>query len=243
MLREALGGFATFLGYYVAMVVVLLALRSLVGLPGELFRKALHIGVAGSTLVLLHAFETWYAAALVPLAFGVLAYFVIGWAERFPRAMRALRERRSGEVRASLALVFLTMAALVALGWGWLGAGSRYAVAVAMLAWGFGDSAAAIVGKRWGHRRLRHAWVDGHKTVEGTIAMFAFAAAAAFVALVAYTPWPWYLCLVVALSVALAAAGTELVSHWGTDTVTVPVATFACLLAIVGALSTAGVVR
>lgn len=240
MFREAVVGSAAFIGYYLAMVVVLFAARRLLGLAGELYRKLFHIGVAGSVFVLLHAFTLWHVSALTALTFGILVYFVIGWAERFPRAMQALQEREPGEIRSSLALMFLTIAALIALGWGWLGEGYKFTVVVAIMAWGFGDASAALVGKRWGKRRLTHEWVDGKKTLEGTTAMLAFAAAAVLVALVAYTGWPWYLCLFVALLVAPAAAGTELVSHRGVDTVTVPLATFAWFLMITVALRALG---
>lgn len=242
VLREALIGGAAFVGYYVAMVTLLFLARRLIGISGELYRKLFHIGVAGSVFVLLHAFTLWHVSTATAVVFGFLVYFVIGWAERFPRAMRALEEREPGEIRSSLALMFLTIAVLIALGWGWLGDEYKFTVVVSIMAWGFGDASAALIGKRWGKQRLTHEWVDGKKTVEGTLAMLAFAAAAILVTLVAYTAWPWYLCVVVALLVAPAAAGTELVSHQGVDTVTVPLATFAWFLVVVAALSALGLI-
>lgn len=224
------------------MVVVLFALRRLLRLSGELYRKLFHISVAASVFVLLHVFETWYLAALAALGFGAVVYFVIAWAGRFPRLMKALEERKPGEVRSSLALMFFTIAALIALGWGWFGAESKYLVAAPMMAWGFGDAAAALIGKKWGRRRLDHAWVDNAKTAEGTLAMFAFAAAATFLTLVGYSVAPWHTCLLVAVLVAPVAAWTELVSRNGVDTITVPFATFAGLLVVVKALAYAGVV-
>ncbi len=139
MLRETLVGTAAFLGYYLAMVAVLFSLSRWLKLPGELFRKLLHVSVAASAFVLVHMFETWYLAALAAVSVGLLSYLVITWAERFPRIMKALRERAPGEVRSSLTLIFLTMIGLITLGWGWLGAEARYMVIAPLMAWGLGD--------------------------------------------------------------------------------------------------------
>lgn len=242
MLRDVLLGLVAYLGYFVALVVVLFAARALIGLRGELFRKLFHISVAASVFVLLHAFGAWYVAALVAIGFGALVYGVMYLAERFPAILRALEERRPGEIRSSLALMFVTIAVLIALGWGWLGPQSKYMVIVPIMAWGFGDAAAALIGKRWGRRLLHGRWVDNKKTVEGTLAMLAFAATAAFITLLAYTGWPWYVCLLVAALIAPAAAVTELVTRNGMDTVTVPMATFAWLLVVTRVLALLGLV-
>lgn len=241
MLREALIGSAAFLAYYVAVVIVLLAVRRLLKPPGELVRKLFHISVAGSMFVPLHLLTSWQLAAGMLLGFGVLFYIVISWAGRYPRFMRALHERHPGEVRSSLALMFFTMAVLFALGWGWLDPDSKFMVVAPIMGWGFGDAAAALVGKKWGRHRLSHPWVDNKKTTEGTIAMVVFAAAAILVTLIGYTAWPWYACLLVALLVAPVTAVVELVTRNGLDTVTVPLGTFTWLLAVVTLLGRLGV--
>lgn len=240
MLPELLIGVAKLLAYYLAMAITLFGLRKLTGLSGELYRKLFHITVAGSIFVLLHGFNDWRAAAVGVLLFGLAVYAVVRVAEYLPRVMRALRERKPGEIRSSLLLMFFTMAALIALGWGWLGADHKYMVAAPLMAWGFGDAAAALVGKRWGRRQLKHPWVDNAKTVEGTLAMLAFASAATFVTLLMYTGWPWHTSLLVALLVAPAAALTELVSRNGVDTVTVPLVTWVWLLILVKLLGFTG---
>src|SRR5690606_15405887 len=97
VLREALIGSAAYLVYWLTAVAVLLCARRLFGLGGELFRKLLHIIVASSVFVLLNVFDTWWLAALAPVGFGAAVYLVIGWAERIPRVMRILEERKPGE--------------------------------------------------------------------------------------------------------------------------------------------------
>lgn len=241
MLREALIGSAAYLVYWLTAVAVLLCARRLFGLGGELFRKLLHIIVASSVFVLLNVFDTWWLAALAPVGFGAAVYLVIGWAERIPRVMRILEERKPGEIRSSLSLIFFTLATLIALGWGWLGPESKYMVSMPVMMWGLGDAAAALIGKKWGRRKITHPWVDNSKTVEGVGAMLVFAAAAGSITLLAYSQWSWYLCVLVGIAVAPVAAVTELVSRGGIDTLTVPFATFAALLVVVKALTFASV--
>lgn len=240
MFRELLVSWAIFLGYYVAMVVVLVTLRRFVSVPGELFRKLFHISVAGSVFVLLHAFSTWYAAVGSALVLAALIYPLISWAARIPGVLAFLEERHPGEVRGSLLLTFFTLALLISLGWGWLGPHSKFLVAAAVMAWGFGDAAAALIGKRWGQRKLVLPGVDPAKTAEGALAMFAFAAAAVFVTLLGYTDWPWYVALLAAAVTAPVSMGAELLSHRGVDTLTVPLATFAWLALVAYLLGLAG---
>lgn len=240
MLREVLVGIGIYLGYYVAMVALLFPLRKYTKIPGELFRKMLHISVASSVFVLLHAFEHWYLAVAVVLTVCIVAYVVVGRFEAHPALLRAFKEREPGELRSSLTLMFVTMAALITLGWGVLGPESKFLVAGAIMAWGFGDAAAALIGKSRGKRKLYGRFIDNKKTAEGTAAMFAFAAAALFLVLIFYTDFPWYWSAAVALLVAPVSTVIELTSHQGVDTITVPFATFAWLALLTWLLSLIG---
>jgi len=90
------------------------------------------------------------------------------------------------------------------------------------MAWGFGDSLAALVGKAYGKNIVKSRYTDGKKTVEGTITMFLAAFIAIFIVLLISTSFPWYLCLLAASIVAPICALVELISHHGFDTITVP---------------------
>lgn len=241
MLREALAGFGIFIGYFVILGSLLLIVRALFKPPRELFRKMLHLVCCTSVFVLLYAFDTWYLAMSAALAFALLVYPVIVFAERFPPIMDILVQRRGGEIRSSLMIVFTMMAGLIVVFWGALGEQWKYIIIVAVMAWGFGDAAAALVGKAWGRHPIRHRWVEGAKTREGTIAMYAISAATILLSLLAYAPVPWYLCLVAALLVAPICAVVELISHRGIDTITVPVATAIPVLALMLLFSFMGV--
>ena len=225
MLLEFLSGFGLFILYYVIAASLLLIIRVVVKPQKEIFRKLLHIACVMSVLVLLYAFDTWYIAMLVAIAFAVVLYPVISLIEGFPKVMEIFNQRKDGEVRSSLVIVFFMMAMLIAIFWGWLGEQWKYIIILSVMAWGFGDAAAALVGKALGRNRINHPWVEGTKTREGAIAMYSVSGIAIFLCLMIYTSLPWYLCLIGAIVVAPICAVVELISHHGLDTITVPFAT------------------
>lgn len=222
MLPRFLTGFGIFIGYYVIVVLLFLAIRALFRPPRELFRKMLHIMCAMSIFILLYKFDIWYLAILNLAIFSLALYPVISYLERFPIVMEVLVQRKSGEIRSSLVIIFTAMSILIAIFWGWLGEQWKYIIIASIMAWGFGDSIAALVGKAYGKNIIKSRFTDGKKTAEGTTAMAFVAFIAIFVVLLTCTPFPWYLCLLAALIVAPICAIVELVSHHGIDTITVP---------------------
>jgi dolichol kinase len=241
MLHEVLAGFGMFIGYYAIAASLLLIIRACLKPPKELFRKLLHLVCVMSVLVLLYAFDTWYLAMFVAIAFALVLYPIIAFIERFPKIIGIFNQRKSGEIRSSLMVVFLMMAILIAIFWGWLGEQWKYIIIISVMAWGFGDAAAALVGKAFGRNPITHPWVEGTKTREGTIAMYSVSGAVILLSLILHTSLPWYLCLVGALLVAPICAMVELISHHGLDTITVPFATAIPIFSLMILLSFLGV--
>jgi dolichol kinase len=167
---------------------------------------------------------------------------VIGFIEKFPKIMEIFVQRKSGEIRLSLIIVFIMMAILIAVFWGWLGEQWKYIIIVSVVTWGFGDAAAALVGKAFGRNPIKHHLVEGTKTREGTIAMYSISAIAILICLMVYTTLPWYLCLAGALLIAPISAIVELISHHGLDTITVPFATAIPIFSLMIMFSFMGVV-
>jgi dolichol kinase len=137
-------------------------------------------------------------------------------------------QRREGELKSSLLQLFLTIAAIIAVSWGLLGH-KEFAVA-AILMWGFGDAAAALIGKRFGkHKVLRFKHVDHKKSWEGTAAMSVVAFAFGLASLMIVGNIPIENCLPAVIIAAPLAAITELFTKNGYDTVTVPFVSVAAL--------------
>ncbi len=234
-------GFGIFVGYYVIVGILFLIIKMLFQPPRELFRKMLHIMCAMSIFILLHKFDIWYLAILNVAVFSLALYPIINYLERFPKVMEVLVERKKGEIRSSLVIIFTAMSILIAIFWGWLGEQWKYIIIASIMAWGFGDATAALVGKAYGKNIIKSRFTDGKKTVEGTTAMAFATFIAVSVILLIYASFPWYLCLLAAAVVAPICAIIELISHHGFDTITVPLAAAVSLYFIIMLFSFMGV--
>ena len=212
------GEFLEYIGLgALALIVLRFTVRKL---PSYVFRKLLHLVAFTSVIEMIIAAQVWYAASVTAVLFAALVYPILLLVERCSWYDRLFVQKKKGEIKQSLLLLFLSMACLIAFTWGV--AGKKYIAVATILMWGFGDAAAALVGIRFGKHPIKWRFADGKKTWEGSIAMAltAFITGAGGLALLSGMPWP--ACLLQALAAALPAAITELVSRNGTDTVSVP---------------------
>jgi len=227
-----LAGTGLLFAYYLLVVgLVPVVLLSLTPIPRELARKLHHIFYGLSIFILVEGFATWYLAVAGAATLVAVAYPALLSLERqhfFERSF-AHRSGDPGELRRQMVHVQLTFALLLAATWGLLGSEYRFLAAAAVMAWTFGDAAAALFGKAFGKNRIDHELVDEGKTHEGSGAMTAFAFAALFLTLWLYGGVPWWASGVAALLVAPLATGVEAISPAGADTLTVPIVTAAAL--------------
>ncbi len=221
--------------YLVVCAIIPMLFKIWFRVPDELVRKTQHMAYTMSVFLLLHLFSSWYAALLAAALLIILAYPVLILLERTRWYGRMLVDRRpeGGELRLQLLYVQASFAVLIFIFWGVLGTDWRYLVAASVMAWGYGDAAAALVGKAFGKKRVLHRLVEGAKTLEGTSAMILAAAVALFVTLTWYGNVPWYLSLLVALMVAPVCGVVELFSRRGVDTLTVPFAAAAVMFPMI----------
>ncbi len=235
MLQDALGAGILLAYYLLVCVLVPTLLRIYFGVPRETVRKLQHIAYSLSIFLLLHLFNTWYMAVAASLLLVLLAYPALQVLEKLPWYRKTFVDRSGsgGELRRQLLYVQASFAILLVVFWGLLGAPWQYVVALAVMAWGFGDAAAALVGKAWGRRRIIHRWVDSVKTREGTLAMMGAAGLALFFTAWLYMGQSWYVSLLLAVLSAPICALIELVSRRGTDTLTVPLFAAALLVPLV----------
>ena len=127
--------------------------------------------------------------------------------------------------------MFTMLAVLIAVCWGHLG--EKYLIVASVFAWGFGDAAAALVGKRFGRRYIQGKLVEGRKTLEGTAAMFAASFLAVLAVLLVYRAVSWYSYVPVAAAVAAVSAVVELYTRDGMDTMTCPLAAALVLIVFI----------
>lgn len=231
------------LAYYLVVCAAFPTLiRAFTPAPKEVVRKIHHIAYSLSIFLLLQLFSHWYIAIAAAFLLVILGYPALLLIERSALYKRLFvdRTKQGGELRKQLLYVQLSFALLIGLFWGLLGSKWHYIIAVAVMAWGFGDAAAALVGKFFGRNCVFHSWIEGAKTYEGTLAMIVVAAVAVFLGLVFYGQQPWYVALVSSVVVAPVCGVVELFSRKGTDTLTVPLSAALLLLPLVYAFSLIG---
>lgn len=132
-------------------------------------------------------------------------------------------EKARHEVIISFVLLFGLITILMAVFWGGFGPEYIYVAVCAMMAWGPGDAAAAIVGKNWGKHKLSGRHIEGVKSVEGSVAMAVTSFLFTFVTLSLMSGLSLPRVLILLLIIAPVAALVELYTKYGLDTVTVPI--------------------
>ena len=223
MLINDLTGFTLYMIYFIVAGVPPILLKAFLNTPFEVTRKMFHLVITLSIFPLLKLFSAWYVAVLAVIGFALILYPILKLVEHSSFYKRIAVERQGGEFRNSLIIVQLSIALLIFVFWGLLGIEWQYIVVVAVLAWGFGDAAAALVGKSFGRRRIQHSRIAGTKTYEGTLAMFIVTGLTSFFTLLVYAGQSWQVSLGVAAIVAPVSATVELFSNRGMDTLTVPI--------------------
>ncbi|NLW89947.1 MAG: phosphatidate cytidylyltransferase [Clostridiaceae bacterium] len=228
MAVELLRGLGIAVVYYIAFLAVALPVRRFARVPKEISRKALHFMLLGSVFIFTLGFETWWLAAVASVMFLVVVLIALAVAERFlPGYSSLLTERKAGELKRSAVAIFFVFAILITICWGLLG--EKLLVIASVMAWGLGDAAAALIGKRFGRSYLSGEYVEGKKSLEGSIAMLAVSFVSVLVILAVMGPEQWYEYIPVALNTAIVCTLVELFTKNGMDTITCPLAA-ACVL-------------
>lgn len=241
MLNNDWIGLGLYIGFLIAAALPLVLLKLYFNVPFEVMRKLCHLLITLSIFPLVMFFSAWYMAVLAAFLLVLIAYPLLARVENSAIYKRIAVERSTGEFKRSLIIVQSSIALLIFVFWGLLGADWKYVAVVAVLAWGFGDAAAALVGKKFGRRLILHPRIEGTKTLEGTQAMFITAGLAIFFSFLIYAGQPWYVSLAVALLVAPVSAIVELFSNRGMDTLYVPISTGLAVLSLMALFSFLGI--
>ena len=230
-MQELLEGTKAVLLYFIIAASTALGSRLLIRIPDELFRKILHCILLGSLPVFLFFFQTWWMAALESVAFAAIVYPLLAFLDRFPFFEKLTTERKHGELQHSLLLVFSMFAIVMAVCWGWLN--DRYLAMASIFAWGFGDAAAALIGKKYGKHKIRWKFTDGKKSYEGSFSMLLTSFITVMLVLTFRGGFSAPVILMIALPVSLVSTLAELYSKNGNDTVICPLCAMAALLPLV----------
>ena len=215
-MTELLHGASAIVIYFLICATTALVAHALLPIPSEVFRKILHLILLGSLAVWVLVFSCWWLSALSAVVFALAVYPLLSLAEHLKGYSALLTERKGGEIKHSLLVVFTMYALVVAVCWGWLG--NKMLVLLSVYAWGFGDAAAALIGKRFGKHRIP----GSKKSWEGTFAMFSVSFVSVLTILLIMGNMSLPADVLTALLVAAATAATELYTPGGYDTVSCP---------------------
>jgi len=220
------------LGEYLLFIIpaasILVVLHFTAHIPQVVFRKLLHLPAFCSAAVVVWRADSWQAASLTLVLFAAIVYPALYLLQGWSEYDRLFVQKKPGEIKKSLLLMFLCDAALVALCWG--GFDLPWMAVTAILMWGSGAGAAALAGHRFGKHHVKLPLADQKKTWEGSAAMAAVSTVVGTATMLIMTGLPWHCCLTAALSASIFGAYTELISRGGDDTVTVPVVNTVVLL-------------
>ncbi len=217
--------------YFIIAASIAIGCRFFIKIPDELFRKILHCILLGSLLSFVFAFETWWMSAVTAVVFAVVVYPILAFFERYKTFSELTTERKKGELKNSLLLVFGMFAVVISICWGWLG--DKYLVLASIYAWGFGDAAAALIGTKYGKHKIKWKYIDGKKSVEGSVAMFITSLVSVAVILGCRGGMSVIGYILVSTITAIVSAFAELYSKDGMDTVICPLSAMVALLPLV----------
>jgi dolichol kinase len=231
MAAETIWCLRIFITFIIPCVLILLPIRLFTKIPSYVFRKLLHIVAFSCVMIMIIKARNWQAAAMASIVIAVVIYPVLRLFENRPWYADLFVLKEPGEIRKSLLMLFLMFAAVTAVTWGIFD--KSYYAAAAILMWGTGDAAAALVGIPYGKHKVTLKLADGKKSWEGSTAMFIVSLISGFCVLFFGHGSSVSVSLLAACAGALSGTVTEFFSSSEWDTVTVP-AVIAAVLLLVG---------
>lgn len=225
-MKEFLIGLAIICIYFIVCAAIALLCRKLIKIPDEIFRKTLHFILLTSLFVFVFAYQTWWISVITCLCIVVIAYPILFFFERFQSYSETITERKKGEMRSSLIIVFLMFSIVISTCWGLLN--DRILVLVVIYSWGYGDAFAALIGKKFGKHKIYK-----KKSLEGTLAMFITSFIVIVTILLLHNIIPWYFSLVCALVTSIIVSVVELYTPNGLDTLTCPLSSLITIIPMI----------
>ncbi len=222
--------------YATGLLVLAEVIRRWRGYPQDFTRKIVHIGAGMWVFGVLALFDTWYIG-IIPFASFILINYIL-WRYKVLESMDA-PDSSPGTVYFALSITLLFLAF-----WRTNSPDDKgYIAAAGTMAMTWGDSMAAIIGKRFGQHRYNVA--GGTRSWEGSVAMLIASAIAMFLTLVLVPgsalgpltpPLASGTAVAAALIGAAIAAVAEAFSPAGTDNLSVPLLAGAVVFGIVTVL-------
>ncbi|MDD4573446.1 MAG: hypothetical protein PHR69_04445 [Sphaerochaeta sp.] len=197
-----------FLGF---VIVFAFLLGKKTTISSETMRKMIHIGVSNWWFIEVALFTTLSYALVGPIFFIIAnsLFTFLNWG-RFI----GMDDRRR-----NYGLIYFPVTLLILVVFQYQGVLPVIACTIGVLVMGYGDGLAALIGRKWGKRKI--ALPTGGKTWLGTLVMFLVSFLVTFIALLT-TTLPMGSVVGITLLVALLASLVEAITPLGLDNITVP---------------------
>ena len=225
--NRIVNGFAYLVIVFVLCVTIYFIAQRLFSLSSEWSRKLLHFTAIAGLTTWLYVFGDWKTACLTMTIFMVTFCLGLYLAEKTPLfafLSRVTSERKPGELINSLFAASMMFILVVSICGGFFG--ERNLALASIYAWGPGDAAAALVGKRYGKTKIGK---QKKKSLEGSLSMFAASWVCVFVILMAGRSFAFLPSLLISLLTAIVTAYVELMVTSGYDTIFCPCAAMTVL--------------
>ena len=217
-----------FIACLIPVLAMLILIKLKTKMSGEPFRKLLHTIAYMCPVYIMHFSDTWMTASVTLAIIGIVVYPLLVLVEKHPYYAKFFYQRRDGEVKVSMLQLFLGSAFIVAVCWGIFN--MKYIAGCAILMWGPGDAAAALLGKRFGRHKINLPLADKKKSWEGSLSFALVSFVIGCIWLTYFTEMSALSVIITALVTSIAGAYTELITKGGFDTITVPTANMIMLL-------------
>ena len=220
LFTQTISCFGIFFAYVIPSLAILFPIRFFTKIPAFVFRKLLHIVAFTFASLMILASQSWQASALSALIAGVLIYPILSICEKEAWYANLLVQKNPGEIKRSMIMIFSVIAAIVAIVWGFFG--QQIIAATAILMWGTGDAAAALIGVPLGKHKVKCRWTESKKSWEGSAAMLVISFLCGLLTLLLAQKMAIPRALCSAGCAALFGTAAELFTPSEYDTITVP---------------------
>ncbi len=205
-------GLALSFPFLALVILVGILLRRYASLSSEAMRKFVHIGVSNWWFIEVNFFTSISYALIGPILFIILnsLFTFLDWG----KALGMDDKKRN------YGLIYFPITLLILVVLQYQGVVSSLACSIAVFVMGYGDGLAALVGTKWGKKKLP---VPGMvKSWAGTITMASVSTLVALIGLGFFSALSFSAVLGISLLIGLSAAVMEAVTPLGLDNITVP---------------------
>lgn len=191
----------------------------------EVFRKTLHVAVLFFTIFWFYMYEDWKKSVFTIAVVLIIVYPILLLLSKVPGMTKLVNARKTGEFANSFAALMIMFIVVASICWGWLG--DRAIGIASIFAWGPGDAAAALIGKKFGSIKIGR---KHKKSLQGSIAMFVFSFASVIAVYMVFGKYNVGFTVLAALMTAAISATVELLVENGFDTFYCPVSAMGVLV-------------